>query len=343
MLRGLVGLGLLAACRNSAPDAHPIDPWPATDRGSGSDASDCVTDFDARFLWGPVLAEIDVAGKPSQPPTLVEDRCWKRVYTYGGNRLVAYRDLAGKIEIDSRPERRESRACLVATMKRATELVPYAHVILDKARANLGTRWDDLDLGLGKWVDCDDPATVEVLLHEANHSLRQQQCLHDPTGPPLCFDGLAALPLRSVARLAMLPIAGGTPRDAFEDWQRVYLDASGAQSPLLLFDELLAYGITTDVSAALVATRSSERRQLMLPLVALISVHYWEVLRRDHPDQFRTAFAANRAAFARLLARTETTYAGWLAVRPSSDREVSAAEDALWQRYVIAKATLYTI
>lgn len=311
----------------------------------------CIERADADALANDpqALAQIDNAQRDRPgPPALVEDRCWKLVYRYGAYRIVIHRAQTGALTLNAGVDEPRTRECLSRAIELVTPLVPYAKTMIARARAKFGDRWDDPDIGAAKYVVCDPPFGADTLLHEINHMLADGACLNDPEGAPICFDDAGDLPPRKIAYVPKLPLSVVEGRGGFEVVQRNYFVASGEQSVVLLHDELLAYAIDADVNAALIGTATKPDKVIALPLIAYLTVHYWELIRRDHRDDFDRLLGANgsmRGAFDRLLAHVERSYVAWHAARaklPSKVQQQQARGEAkLWQLYVDTKRRLF--
>jgi hypothetical protein len=348
---------LLVGCRNSpvrqVEDARAPDPWevkPSLVDAAVAYVGDalvaCVDDADAERVLELMIPSMDVGQQlPAEPPALVEDLCWKRVYRYRGYRLALSR-ARGKLVSRSSEGPVASLECMDKTIARATALVPYAHEIIDRSRTKEGELWADPDLGVRPWIDCDD-LSFATLLHELNHGLRDGSCLHDPAGDALCFEGLEGLPPRKIARVTDLRLTAREGGQAYENAQQLYLDTNGDESALLLLDELLAYSIDADATTAMVAAGDRMNKSLNLPLVAFVTMRYWELVQRDHADDFAHTIGpgtANRATLLRLLVRVESSFEAWRNVRskrPPGLRGLSRGEDKVWTRYLATKRRVF--
>jgi hypothetical protein len=341
---------VLAACRgdaqraSSAPAAAAPKP-----RDAAIDARACLGDADV----ADALAQQQQAlvTKAAKPPVLVEDHCWKRVYSYAGYRLaIARKPDTSSLMWSSGIETTRTPECFQRAVTEAEHRVPYAKALLAAAAARKGELWADLDFGGIAWVDCKDPeGSISTLLHEANHTLHVADCLHDPDGPELCFPGMGWTPARKLAHLDKLPATRDATRTAFELQNEEYFVREGNENGLYLFDELLAYGITAEAEAARASawTKPPDARHVdMLSFMAFMTTRYLEEWRRTNASHYDTVLepaGKARSALVRLLARTDAAYATWAKERDrlwSPSSEPTRMEDHFWKEYLAGKRRL---
>jgi hypothetical protein len=178
------------------------------------------------------------------------------------------------------------------------------------------------------------------MAHEMLHTLRSGQCLFDaPSGAGRCFQLGDELPHRSLAQLDTFPTSDPLQARSMAAIQKIYLTAND-EPPLLLFDELNAYILTTEVWTAMLEAKGldalfiGENRQgSLLTLFADYAVLYAERLRAQKPDLFEKELgpgSANRAELARLLDRAAAAHAAWVAALARVQKAPKLVEANLW-------------
>lgn len=175
--------------------------------------------------------------------------------------------------------------CLADAVVAAQRLYPHAKTIIEKAKVAFGERWDDADLGPVIWSSC-QPDSSDAFLHELNHKDRDGNCIHVPDAKPLCFTDLSAFPARKIALLKAVETDDAHALQSWESVNRSYFVDSGDMGALLLFDEVVAYSITTDVDTAMVAAHFKAIPAANLPFIAMMAAHYLELVRASDPKAF---------------------------------------------------------
>ncbi len=328
------------------------------------DANACITNAQIAPVMATLERMIDTvaaqAGVTTGGTILVEDKCWKRTYERKGKGFVFYRNPGAKDgsvqgkTFKGTPEK--VAACWTKSTRVIDDLrVPWARNILVAHRHSFAWEWDNLEIGPGNWLNCDGTRNDELesnitLLHELLHDLKEGQCLFSADGGDrVCFQLEAGLPPRSLAKLDSFPTKEENVRTGFAAIQRMYLTDSD-QQPIMLFDELNAYTITTRAWTALVRKlgpvdffEGDRRTGMLLPLFAFYSTHYLVQLKKTRPAMFEKEFGhetKNRKALVVLLERAGVAHEEWLGILSSIRNGPKEIETNLWQMYVQERRVL---
>jgi len=178
----------------------------------------------------------------------------------------------------------------------------FSQRLMQEHRFQYQWLWNDPDIGPVKWLQCNKKRDVSwydslaVFLHELSHEVRNNGCIFNSNNnSKICLELPQDLPLRSIAKIQDLTTLSS---DRVEDlvWiQRLYLTDLD-QPPLLLFDELQGYIITSKAYTATLtklgaaALKNQKRLANYLPLFMLYSVRYLEELRNRSPAAFEENF-----------------------------------------------------
>jgi hypothetical protein len=308
----------------------------------------------------PLERIIDITERAaSQAPVetvLVENACWKRAYRRGRYRMVVWLDAVAtrRWRMFIAPDPQPTAACVADAEVQARRLLPYAETILSKARRIFGAEWPDPDIGAGSYIECTANQyarlrSLDMLLHELNHRLTDRDCLHEPTsGTPLCFGLPGLLPPRSIAKIDLGALDEGVAL-LLRPLQENYLGVNDG-GPLSLFDELMAYRITTDVEAALfeqrgaaIAAPRGKQQVMYLSVFMYYAARYVLALHERDPALHRTYFghgSANLVHLLHLLDLCEESYRHWRRVLAAAKHHPHAIETELWRRYQAARGAL---
>jgi hypothetical protein len=346
--RGLLVITMLVACHDrEASNTRGAASTQPRDAGNGA-TDKCISDsFADRIL---TLAErnqdIDHAHTTRE---LVSSSCTKRIYNDDGARVVMWRGEDGLIHSTNAPAKPypTTPPCFERAVERAATLVPYGRSLLAREARVHPTTWNDPDIGAAGFVACDadqQPTieSIETLLHETNHGLADHQhgCLHEfTTDQPLCFALDARLPRRSIARVSEpVPGFGKNETFALSSFQDIYLGVKNPdEGPIFLFDELMAYRITSDMQSARLLLAGKHRTEFNnLPLVMDLSVRYvLELASRDATlaEQTFGPQTENRAHLLALLDQAEGSYRSWLASLSKLRQKPTSFERTFWEAY----------
>lgn len=345
----LAGAVLVSACA-AAPAPAPNDP--------------CLREADFKELLAFVTRAIDtvaaVNGVAPGETSLVEATCWRRTYERRGKRFMVFcnpehpRTTVRLATIPANADRLPACWEHAQADVRALRMSEADH-LLAYHRQELAWEYASAVTGPAKWLSCpaDDPGYVESLdsmLHEMVHELRQGACLFDPSAQARsCFSFGAELPRRSYAKLDRFPTTVAAQAEALATAQKLYLTDLD-EAPELLFDELNAYTMSMQVWTTLLKQRGraalfeGERRSAMFaPLFALYTTRYLTRLRDEKPKIFAAEFGSatgNRALVTRLLDRAADRYAVWLATLKEANAAPKEAEANLWSMHLVQRKAL---
>lgn len=339
----LLGTGMCAvvACGvGPRPAAHQV---PAEDRPAA-----CLEEEESnRYL----LKQVGLLGGHGRSQAL-EVTCDKRIYQHGSHRIAVFReprspDGVRSISVERLPGAPPpSRRCFERATDYLRQHLPYGARLISSARRHYAERWFDPDTGPRAFLHCSGdqpvPSSVASMAHEINHALRSPSCSHEPTtAEHVCFQLPSTMPARSLARLPRSLLVG---HSAHAPVHHSYMVAMGGQSPVTLFDEMVAYSLNADVQSRLLVTRAAaghplrSRPHMWLPMFMYLSLRYVQMLEAHYPDVYRVAFggdgSANRRALHRLLAGAEQSMARWLDAIDSVGTQPFASETLFWTLYL---------
>lgn len=350
----VVALALVAAC-------GPIgcgSMIKSSDRSEGP----CLTEAEVTPTLSLLEAAVDTTtGARAERSRPIEDKCWKRVYERSGYRLVIYRPFEARTAGNGRGAATvegltvqaggERVSCLAESLSRISALgLPYSDEVIEKHRASHPKEWRDPDLTPERWLTCEPASAVDrfaslgTFLHELNHGLRRESCLNIPSrGAPVCFDLPANLPTRSLAKLDSFPTTNPQSLQLLKAFDDLYMKV-GDTEPLMLFDEVIGYAITTDAKTASlrkfgrdsVFRTKTKREYIALPQMLVYAVRYLAKLREKDPALYAQVFSAgseNSRSLRDVFTWAERSYTEWLAALKDAGGAPYEPETRFWKMY----------
>jgi hypothetical protein len=295
--------------------------------------------------------------------SLQQDGCWKKVYRRGDYLIVLFADPSkpGTIDSvlhDSSDAAQHTQACLRQAESDIHAMnFPLAEHVLAEFQRLKAWRWSDTDMGPVFWVKCGAPSlsdyydSLDTLVHESTHDVRQDDCLFvGGTGERACFELGKELPRRGIAAYKDFPFKDPKQLDGYKTLQHVYLEVAN-EGPLLLFDELNAYTAT-----ALMLTRFAEqkgqaalfdkdgkRNTVILTAFMAFTVRYLEALSASDSALSQKYFgpdSSNLALVKELLRNAEDAYADWTRALAQMGKEPKEGEEWFLGEYRKGKTQL---
>jgi hypothetical protein len=158
------------------------------------------------------------------------------------------------------------------------------------------------------------------------------------------------MPRASVVMLGAFPTKDPDQLRGLTAIQKVYQYAwkQSTDFPVVIFDELNAYTITTETTTAelrAIGVRAlydeTKHRDLVnLPLFMVYAVKYLIAVKKQNPTLYKEEFAEdtqNRQVIDLLLGRAEKAYAAWAAELKRVGKTEKEPEKNLWQQYLAMK------
>lgn len=352
---------LLAGC-----SSYPKSPERPLEVPQHSEAN-CLDDELVRNGVGAALAVWKRAGVTDPKATFVEDACWKRVYRFGNNSIISYRDSVRPDGVHTvsvvgpRKSPKEALACAEEAFALLNQIADPAmdHILVKRKRDDYNWQWTDPDVGPSFWLSCHETGSplfnysVANMLHELNHEMQRRNCIyfaHLKSPSYLCFDFPQTLPSLANAKLANVG-AEEKFAEILKEIERVYLYGNGDQLARLL-DEVYSYSLTTDVWAgvlrlkgptALFATNNVDRNYLVLPQIMAHVMVYLKYLKKTDPILFRATFfegSQNLQFLNLVLDNAERAYLSMKAQLAFSGYQPWAIEENCFKTFKSLRASL---
>lgn len=330
--------------------------------GGGSADSDCLSASETAAELAKLEKMVSPwVGSDSGQTRLIEDQCTKKVFERGEYRLVVYRDhggVSGNAALQRPPTALPAEECFARAMADLDQLdIPGSEVIMVRHRVKYASLWNDFDIGPARWLRCERKKnvayyeSVQTLLHELNHQIREKHCLVlARTNETLCFTGAAQMPRRSIAKLDRFPTAQADMIASLRAFQGTYLTQVDEAYPLLV-DELNAYTVTTralkimlEKLGPLSVAEGKVRGVVFLPLVMVWTTQYLERAQKLAPSAFELVLGKrtkNRKHLRKFIEEAETEYRGWLVARVRFGLSPIDLEEGLWSEYLKTKKRVF--
>ncbi len=327
----------------------------------------CLTDESVaqtlRLLVETYQRSVSTNDEKKKTPTLQDDQCWKRKYVIGDYTLFIYQtDISpysvvgsmGKVHLD----KTLAAECKEKALKEIKTLsIPFSQDLIDQYRRVHSKMWDDEDVGVAKWLNCQTENLVEWLsslgtfLHEISHDVSDDHCLFSKyQKDKLCFNFSKLLPKANIARLNSYPTSNERAIEGIDFFQNLYLHEN--ESFLTFLDEVRAYGITTFAETAALKKYNKagifvnvkdekSRIYFVLPQMLNHLMIYLQALKDKEPNLFKEVVSQdNLSAIKNLVRQTENDASEWFSELKAHNLKPRDVEIVFWQQYLERKKQL---